>query len=369
MNEDRPRGPAPIPRPGVLQITTYAGGDQLLPGVVRRVSLASNENPYGPSPHVWTAIQASAAEIHRYPSGPASPLRFALAAHFRLNEAQIICSNGSEEIIHLLVSAYAGPDDEVIYPQYGFLVYRIATLSAGATPVLVPQPNLRLDVEAVLEAVTPRTKIILIDNPANPLGSYVTRSEIDSLRERLPNHILLVLDGAYADFMDDVADYTAGLAWVQDSDNIVVTRTFSKAYGLAGLRVGWAYMPLAIATAVNAIRLPFNVNRFAQTAAIAALQDQAWVRQVCQRTVAQRLNVERALRDLGFKLHPCYTNFLLLELATVEEARAVMLFLGQEGIIVRPLEGYTLPTFLRITLGTPVENQALIDRLTQLKQL
>jgi len=367
MKEDRTSGIAPMPRSSVLQIPSYKGGDQLLPDVTRRVSLASNENPYGTSPHVWSALQALREEIHRYPSGLSSGLRRAVASQFQLNETQIICGNGSEELLHLLVNAYASSGDEVIYPHYGFFIYRMAALNAGATPVPIPQPTLRLDVEAVLKAVTPRTKVILIDNPANPLGSYVTRSELGYLRERLPSHILLVLDGAYADFMEGVADYTAGFEWVSGANNVVVTRTFSKAYGLAGLRVGWAYLPLAIVDVVNAIRLPFNVNCFAQTAAIAAVKDQQWVKQTCQQIIAERVTLENSLRALGLKLSSCFANFVLLELATAAQARTVLLSLGEAGIIVRPLESYNLANFLRITVGLPAENHALITRLAALK--
>lgn len=358
---------APFPHDSILNITPYVGGDITPPGMVRRIALASNENPLGPSPSVFPILQDALNRAHLYPSGGASALKRALADQHSLDPDRILCGNGSEDILHLLARTYAGPGDEVIFPQYGFMVYKIATLSVQATPIPFPQPHLIPTVEAILKAISPHTKMIFLDHPGNPLGTYLSRNDLHRLHDHIPPHILLVIDAAYAEYLQDVTDYTAGLELAKASSNIVVVRTFSKIYGLAGLRVGWTYAPYDIIQTVNRIRPPFNVNHFGQMATIAALKDQAWVNQ-CHRYVQnQRPWVVQKFTDLGLEVHPGYSNFILLkfpETGPKTAARAYQ-YLGEHGIIVRPVASYGLPHHLRITIGRQTEMEELTELLTK----
>ncbi len=278
----------PIPRQGILDIAPYVPGTSALPGARQAIKLSSNETPFGPSPRAVEAYLAAAATLSRYPDGSARPLREALAKLYGLDPARIVCGAGSDELLNLLAQAYLGPGDEAIYTEHGFLVYRIAILARGAVPVVAPEKDLTADVDAILARVTPRTRIVFIANPNNPTGTYLSFDEVKRLRAGLPDDVLLVLDAAYAEYVRR-NDYEAGIELVATTHNTVMTRTFSKIYGLASLRLGWAYCPAPVADALNRIRGPFNVSGPAIAAGIAALEDQAHVQRHgrAQRAVAR----------------------------------------------------------------------------------
>ena len=244
---------APTPRPGILDIEAYVPGESKLPSGVKPAKLSSNETPLGPSPKAIEAYKAAAADLERYPDGQATALRTAIGQRYGLDPARIVCGAGSDEILTMLAHAYLGPGDEAIYTEHGFLVYRIAILANGATPVVAPEKDLKTDVDAILARVTDRTRMVFLANPNNPTGTYIPIDEVRRLRAGLRSDILLVLDGAYAEFVQR-NDYEAGLELVATTDNTVMTRTFSKIHGLASLRIGWGYCPSAVADVLNRIQ-------------------------------------------------------------------------------------------------------------------
>ncbi|MCG8651071.1 MAG: aminotransferase class I/II-fold pyridoxal phosphate-dependent enzyme, partial [Pirellulales bacterium] len=270
------RSDVPQAGPGILEIDAYIPGDSGAPGEGPVVKLSSNETPLGPSPKAVDAYRDAANALERYPDGSATALREAIAARYGLNPDRIVCGAGSDEVLNLLANAYLSPGDEAIYTEHGFLVYRIAILANGATPVIAPETDARADVDAILGCVSERTKMVFLANPNNPTGTYIPFDEVQRLRNGLPPHVLLVLDGAYAEYVRR-NDYEAGIELVSTTHNTVMTRTFSKIYGLANLRIGWAYGPAAVIDALNRARGPFNVNGPALAAASAAVADRAHI--------------------------------------------------------------------------------------------
>src|SRR5260221_5554372 len=266
----------PQPRPGVLAIDPYVPGKSEAPGVARVFKLSSNETPLGPSPHAIAAYRAVADRLADYPDGAATALRAAIGRAFGLDPDRIVCGAGSDDLLNLLADAYLRDDDEAIHTTHGFLVYPIATLGSGAKPIVAAEKNYTADVDAMLAAVSARTRIVFLANPNNPTGTYVAFDEIKRLHRGLPPHVLLVLDAAYAEYARR-NDYEAGIELVATSDNVVMCRTFSKIYGLAALRIGWLYGPAHVVDAINRIRGPFNVNSAAMAAGIAAIEDAAHV--------------------------------------------------------------------------------------------
>jgi len=264
--------PGLVPRPSILDITPYVGGEAKALGFARPIRLASNESALGPSPKAVAAYRALAGEIHRYPEGDAEELREALGRRHGLDPARIVCGAGSDELITLLLRCYAGPGDEVLYSRHGFLMYPINAMAVGATPVAALERDLTTDVDALLAGVTDRTRIVFIANPNNPTGTYLGAQELARLHAGLRPSVLLVIDAAYAEFVNR-NDYEPGIALVNRADNVVMLRTFSKIYALAGLRLGWAYCPPAIADVLNRVRSPFNVSSAAQAAGEAAVED------------------------------------------------------------------------------------------------
>ncbi len=355
----------PRARPGVLDIAPYVPGTSALPGAHPVIKLSSNETPFGPSPRAIEAYLAAAAALSRYPDGSARPLREAIAKLYGLDAARIVCGAGSDELLNLLAGAYLGPGDEAIYSAHGFLVYKIAILARGATPVVAPETDLTASVDAILACVSPRTRLVFIANPNNPTGTYLPFDEVKRLREGLPPDVLLVLDAAYAEYVRR-NDYEAGIELVATTDNTVMTRTFSKIYGLASLRIGWAYCPVEIAAALNRIRGPFNVSGPAIAAGVAALEDQAWVQRGAEHNELWRGRVAEALSGVGLGVTPSVANFLLLHFpsANGKSAQAADKFLHERRIILRRVEEYGLPDCLRMTIGTEDENRAAIDALT-----
>jgi histidinol-phosphate aminotransferase len=346
-------------RPGIMEIAAYVGGESTLPGVARPCKLSSNENPLGPSPKAMAAFRDAAVELHRYPDGGAERLRDGLARRFGLEKERIVCGNGSDELIALLTRAYAGPGDEVLYSRHGFLLYSISALGVGATPRSAPEKNLRTDVEALLAMANPSTRIVFLGNPNNPTGSYLTAAELRELRRRLPADVLLAVDAAYAEFVE-ADDYEAGEALVRAGDNTVMLRTFSKIYGLAALRLGWAYCPLGVADVLNRLRGPFNTSGPAQAAALAALDDREHESASRAHNRTWRDWLARELAALGYLVHPSAGNFLLVEFA---DADAADLFLKASGLIMRKMGAYGLGRCLRITIGTEAEMRATVAAL------
>ena len=350
---------APTPRPGILDISPYVGGESKIAGVDRIMKLSSNEGALGPSPKALAAYQAVGPEMHRYPDGHAVKLRQAIAERYKLDVARIVCGCGSDEILQLLARAYAGPGDEVLFSRHAFIVYPIAALSAGATPVAAEEVELTASVDNLLSMVTERTKVLFLTNPNNPTGTYIPASEVKRLRDNLPAHVLLVIDAAYAEYVGR-NDYGDGADMVEGSDNVVMTRTFSKIFGMGGMRVGWAYCPAAIADVLNRIRGPFNVSSAALAAAQAAIEDTAFT------DLARRHNdywlpwLAERMTALGLEVVPSVANFILVRFPAVgKTAKAADAFLRSKGIIVRGVGSYGLPDYLRITIGPADEVQAV----------
>ncbi len=341
-------------RPGIMDISPYVGGEANIPGVSRPVKLSSNENPLGPSPRAMAAFREAAVDLHRYPDGGAERLREAIARRFGLEKESIVCGNGSDELIALLTRAYAGLGDEVLFSRHGFLMYRISALAVGATPRSAPEKNLSTDMEALLAMVTPATRIVFLGNPNNPTGSYLTAGEMRELRRRLPGDVLLAIDAAYAEFVE-ADDYDAGEELVRAGDNTVMLRTFSKIYGLAGLRLGWAFCPPAVADVLNRVRGPFNTSAPAQAAALAALDDREHEAKSRAHNKTWRDWLAGALTAQGYRVHPSVGNFLLVEFA---DADAADLFMKSRGLILRKMGAYGLGNCLRITVGTEAETKA-----------
>jgi histidinol-phosphate aminotransferase len=355
---------APVPQPGILEIAPYVPGESEVPSGVRPIKLSSNETPLGPSPQAIAAYQAAAQSLERYPDGGATPLRRALAQHYGLNEERIVCGCGSDELINLLAHAYLGPGDEAVFSEHGFLMYRIATLSSGARPISVAETNYRADVDALLAKVGPRTKVVFLANPNNPTGTYIPHGEVRRLHKGLPASTLLVLDAAYAEYVRR-NDYEAGLELVATTENTVMTRTFSKIYGLAALRLGWAYCPGAVADVLNRVRGPFNVTAPAIAAGVAALADRAHVDKAAAHNDAWLPWVAAELGKIGLRVTPSVGNFVLIHFSadTGKDAASADAMLKSHGVILRRVGAYGLPGALRMTIGTEEDNRQVVALL------
>ncbi len=357
---------APLPRPGVLDINPYQGGRSKLDGVAHVAKLSSNEGALGASPRARAAYQALAGELHRYPGGGCEELRAALAKRHGLDARHIVCGCGSDELIGLLVHAYVGPGDEVLFSQYGFAMYPIYAKGYGAVPVKAPETDLTTDIDAVLASVTEKTRMVFIANPNNPTGTMIPASEMKCLRDGLRDDIVLVIDAAYAEYVTR-NDYSAGAELVEATNNTVMTRTFSKIYGLGGMRIGWCYAPAAIADVLNRVRSPFNVSAAAQVAAVAAIEDTQFFDLCLAHNQMWLPWLTEQARALGFRVTDSCGNFLLVHFAPGEVARAEAAF-ARQAVIVRPVAGYGLPDALRISVGIEEENRRVIAALTELKE-
>jgi len=343
-----------------MNISPYVGGKSKADGAARVIKLSSNENPWGPSSRAIAAYQAESGNLHRYPDGGHLALREAIATANDLPVGQVICGSGSDELLGILTHAYAGAGDEVLFTEHGFLMYRIYTLANGATPVTAPETNLTTDIDALLAAVTPRTKIVFIANPNNPTGTVVPFSDVRRLRAALPTHVILGLDAAYSEYMDD-ATYEAGESLVREGTNTVVFHTFSKIFGLPSLRLGWAFAPTDIIDVMNRVRSPFNVTAPALAAGIAAVSDKAYIADMRAKNAVERQRLVQNLTKKGSIVVPSSTNFVLVKFGV--EVAAVNAHLAARGLIVREVAGYGLPEYLRISIGTTEENSILIDAL------
>ena len=357
---------APVPSPGILDIAPYIGGESRAAGIERPIRLASNESALGPSPKAIAAYQALAGEIFRYPDGSALELRQALGRAHGLDPDRIICGSGSDELIALLQRGYAGPDAEVLYSRHGFLMYPIGTLAVGGTPVAVPERDLTADVDGFLARVTDRTRLVFIANPNNPTGTYLSADELARLHAGLPKHVVLAIDAAYAEFVNR-NDYEPGIALVNRAENVVMLRTFSKIYALAGLRLGWAYCPPAIADVLNRIRGPFNINAAALAAGVAAVEDLGALARARAHNEKWLPWFSERLQALGLQLTPSVGNFVLPQFPDDprHNADAAFAFLQSRGILTRQMGGYGLPKHLRITIGTGEEMETVAAAIAE----
>jgi histidinol-phosphate aminotransferase len=336
------------PQPGILDIALYEGGKSNVAGVTNAVKLSSNENPFGPSDRAKEAYQRAIHSLHRYPSTDHASLRRAIAEVHKLDADRVICGVGSDEIITFLCQAYAGPGEEVVHTEHGFLMYRISALAVGARPIEVKERERTTDVDAILAGCSPMTRLVFLANPNNPTGTMIPAPEIARLADSLPQRAILVLDGAYAEYVDG---YDGGLALVESRENVFMTRTFSKIYGLGGLRIGWGYGPKHIIDVLNRIRGPFNLSTTQQEVAEAAVRDQDFVNKCRGENARMRAWLAGALAELGVPSDTSMANFILARFSSTEEAEACDAFLQAQGLIVRRVAGYKLPHCLRITVG------------------
>ncbi|MEO1016728.1 MAG: histidinol-phosphate transaminase [Pseudomonadota bacterium] len=352
------------PRPGIMEINPYVGGKASLDAQEEVIKLSSNESALGPSPRAIEAFRQTAQELHRYPDGGSQALRSALGRRFNLDPEQLCCGAGSDELIALLTRAYAGPGDEVLYSQHGFLMYRLSALGAGAHPVAASEENLRASPANILAHVTSRTRLVFLANPNNPTGSYLPRDELAALAEALPPDVLFVIDSAYAECAD-AEDYGAGDELVRRFPNVVMLRTFSKLYGLAALRLGWMYADPKVIDVINRTRGPFNVSLPAQAAGIAALEDVAHQNQARAHNTHWRRWVSEELNTIGLKVHPSLGNFVLIEFPeqSGQSAADANTYLERHGLIPRLVASYGLPHCLRVSIGLEHENRRLVELL------
>ena len=356
----------PVPRPGILDIAPYTPGKSGAPGVARVFKLSANETPLGASPHAIEAYRAEALRLHDYPEGSSRVLREAIGKQFGLDPARIVCGAGSDEILNFLAHGYLGPGDEAIHTAHGFLVYKIATQANGAAPIVVPEVNYTANVDEILKAVTPRTKMVFVANPNNPTGTYLPISEIRRLHAGLPAHVVLVIDAAYAEYVER-NDYEAGIELVATTENTVMTRTFSKIHGLAALRVGWMVGPEHIVDAMNRFRGPFNVSTPAMHAAVASLEDKAHIEAARAHNTQWRGWLTDEIGKLGLKVTPSAANFVLIHFPTVpgKTADDADAFLTARGLVLRGLKNYGLPGALRMTVGLEEPNRLVVAALKE----
>ncbi|WP_128254560.1 histidinol-phosphate transaminase [Falsirhodobacter deserti] len=354
------------PQSGILDIALYEGGKSHVAGVANALKLSSNENPAGPSEKAKEAFLRTVHTLHRYPNTDHGSLRQAIAEVHGLDAGRIICGAGSDEVITFLCQAYAGPGDEVLFTEHGFLMYRISALAAGATPVEVAERERTTDVDALLAACTERTKLVFVANPNNPTGTMISAAEMARLAGNLPPQALLVIDGAYAEY---VQGYDAGANLIEARENVVMTRTFSKIYGLGGLRIGWGYGPQHVIDVLNRIRGPFNLSSTQLEVAEAAVRDQEWVSRCRTENARWRVWLAEALAEIGVPTDTSMANFVLARLGDADEAEACDQFLQSQGLIVRRVAGYKLPHCLRITIGDEASCRRVAHAIAQFKGL
>jgi len=356
----------PQPRAGILDIAAYVPGKAAAIAGPTLHKLSSNETPLGASPAAQAAFGGIADHLELYPDGASTELRTAIADVHGLNPDRIICGAGSDEVLTLLAQAYLGPGDEAIYSEHGFLVYEIVIRAAGATPVVAPETELTTNVDAILERVTPKTKMVFLANPNNPTGTYLPFEEVRRLHTSLPPHVLLVLDAAYAEYVRR-NDYESGLELAATSENVVMTRTFSKIYGLANLRLGWGFGPAHIIDALNRIRGPFNVSGPAIAAGVAAVKDRAFIDAAVEHNETWLPWVTAELEKLGLGVTPSVGNFLLIHFPQTpgKTARDAEDFLSQRGCVLRYVGNYGLPNSLRMSVGSEEANRAVVAHLAE----
>ncbi|WP_420412860.1 histidinol-phosphate transaminase [Roseibium sp.] len=366
VNEANPAGAEtrPQPKQGVLDIAPYVPGKSKGSNGKTLHKLSSNETPLGTSQAVSAALSTVTGALELYPDGSASELRDAIGEVYGLNPDRIICGAGSDEILSMLANTYLGPGDEAIYCEHGFLVYEIAIRGAGATPVVAPEKDLTTDVDAILERVTPKTKMVFLANPNNPTGTYLPFAEVKRLHEGLPSNVLLVLDAAYGEYVRR-NDYESGIELAATTENVVMTRTFSKIYGLANLRIGWGFGPAHIIDAMNRIRGPFNMSGVAIAAGAAAVRDRTFVADSVEHNEKWLPWVTEELEKLGLTVTPSVGNFVLVHFPDEDGKRAADAdaYLLERGCVLRMVGNYGLPNAIRMTIGSEEANRTVVAHL------
>ena len=347
--------------PTIASLKPYSPGKPLSElerelGIGEAIKLASNENPWGPSPKALQVLEQASASLHRYPDGGAYALRQALATKWQVPQDQILVGNGSDEIISLLIKTFLAPGDEAVMADLTFVMYRLPVLGGHGVPIEVPLKNWTHDLSAMVDAVTDRTRLFFICNPNNPTGTMLSGKEIDTVLAKIPEHVVVVIDEAYYEYVRDTA-YPDSLRYVREERPIVVLRTFSKIYGLAGLRVGYGITTPEIAGYVNRVRPPFNVNSLAQEAAQAALLDEEHVAKSRAMNEAEMTFLEEGLSKMGFKTIPTQANFIYFDVGM--DGAAMYDALLREGVIIRHIRG----SMVRVTIGQPTENRRFLDAL------
>ena len=355
--------PGPTPRPEILTISPYVGGEASVPGVNRSYKLSSNEGAFGVPPLAQQALREVAAEGYRYPDGGADLLRAEIGKYWNLDPEKIVCGAGSDDILYHLCLAYGGPGRDIMMSAHGFTIYHIAGVYAGSQVIKVPEKNLQPDLDAMLAAVTPATKAVFLANPNNPTGAMITEAEMERFRAALPTDILLVIDAAYAEYVTR-DDYNAGERLVDATANTIMTRTFSKIFGLGGIRLGFSYGPPAVNDVLHRVRAAFSVSVAAQAAGIAALREPGWVEKGRAHNAIWRPKLAAGIAAAGIKVWPGEGNFVLADFGTVEKATAADQFMRSHGLILRRVGSYGLPHCLRITVGTAEECAMVIEGLT-----
>lgn len=363
---DRPVENSLRPVEGISRLAPYRQGKSQLEGIADPIKLSSNESMAGPSPKARAALQKLIEnQLHLYPDGSQSGLRNAIGSVFGLNPDKIVCGNGSDELIQLVMRAYLAPGDEVMLSQYSFGMAFVHAISIGAETITVPEPDLKPDVDEMLARVTDKTRMVVLASPNNPVGQYLSRGELVRLRSSLPANILLMIDSAYADYVVE-EDYEAGSAIVDAYPNTVMTRTFSKLYGLSALRIGWMYAPEHIIDSVQRIRTPFNTNAAALVAAEAAILDQEFAVAIRDENNLERERLRKSLSDIGIEFIPSHANFYLLRFAAEgKTAEGAGVYLEKNGVIPRPVAAGGPERCLRITVGLPHHNDRVIELLTE----
>ncbi len=349
------------PQPGIMEIDLYVGGQSQIAGQSDVLKLSSNENPLGPCPSALEAFQG-ATDLHLYPPTDHADLRDAIGAVWGLEPERIICGVGSDEVLQFVTQAYAGPGDEIIHTEHGFSMYPILARMAGARPVKVRETARVVDVDAILDAITPRTRIVLLTNPGNPTGTRLEDAELTRLADGVPDDVILVIDGAYTEYAEG---YDGGVSLARNRPNVLMTRTFSKIYGLGGLRIGWGYADQAIIDVLNRIRQPFNLSNAQLAAAEAAVRDREWVASCAALNAEQRQRMVKALHQLGLACDESQCNFVLARFADADEAASADEALRADGILVRRVAGYGFPEGLRITVGDAEQTGRVLASLTR----
>lgn len=347
--------------PNIASLTPYVPGKPIEElerelGIPQAIKLASNENPLGPSPKALAVLADASRTLNRYPDGGAHRLRIALAERWKVTPDHVILGNGSDEIIGMLTRAFLSPGDEAVMADQTFVIYKMEVTAAHGVPVVVPSRSWRHDLQAMAQAITPKTRLLFVCNPNNPTGTIVTGSEVDALISKLPDHVIVVFDEAYYEYVSH-AEFPDTLAYVQQHRNVIVLRTFSKIYGLAGLRIGYGLTTPEIASYLNRVRPPFNANSLAQRAALAALEDEEHVARSRALNQQQMAVVRSGLEELGLRPIPSEANFILFDCG--QDGRGVFEALLREGVIVRHIEG----CMLRVTIGLPEENTRFLQAL------
>ncbi len=354
------------PQPGILKIAPYQSGKSQLAGCASVLKLSSNENPLGPPPSAISAASRAMTSAHIYPPTDQSSLKQAIAEVWNLDPGRIVCGVGSDEVLQFVTQAFAGPGDEILYTEHGFSMYPILCHMAGASPVAVPEKIRVVDVDAIIAALTPRTKVILIANPGNPTGTMIPEGEVQRLADAIPENVILVLDGAYTEYAQG---YDGGAELAHTRENVLMTRTFSKIYGLGGLRIGWGYGGKTMVEIMERLRQPFNLSCVQLSAAEAAVRDTAWRDRCAALNTEQRERLIGALRALDIECDHARGNFVLARFADADEAGRADEALQAAGILVRRVAGYGFPEALRITVGDGPQNRRVLETLTQWREV